>query len=300
MSEWWERAYPGGPMVGPPFIRPLYPPDANKQGKVPSTNGDDIVAIKRAVWRGGHWQRPDAGFDTVFSNGFSHGKSGNVSENGLAGLQRQNDVDASGWMGESTYNLIRSARIPTGLPHAGEPLLDQSAINLLNEFRDLYLGPSSTVRLAALAKAKTYIGYKESPAGTNGNMFGSWYGANYEPWCAMLVTYCFELGSDGGSPSFAKGSRYAYVPYIVRDAQARKNGLSLTSGPKAGDLVCYDWGGGEYDHVGIFEGGDTASWTAIEGNTSTSNNSNGGQVMRRSRTIFQANKVAFVRVAEPA
>jgi len=30
-------------MVGPPFIRPLYPPDAAKKGRVPSPDGDDIL-----------------------------------------------------------------------------------------------------------------------------------------------------------------------------------------------------------------------------------------------------------------
>jgi len=133
-SNWWERANPGGRMVGPSFIRPLYPPDAAAKGKTPSSNGDDVLAIKRAVWRSGHWPGPASGFDTAFSNQFSHGKSGNVSENGLAGLQRQNNMDATGWMGEPTYNLIRSARIPQGLPHAGEPILDQVATDLLNSY----------------------------------------------------------------------------------------------------------------------------------------------------------------------
>jgi hypothetical protein len=204
----------------------------------------------------------------------------------------------AGWA-RQTYNLIRSARIPTGLPNAGEPLLDQIAINLLTKFRENWLGPTSTVRLAALAKARTYLGYKESPDGTNGNMFGSWYGMNYEPWCAMFVTYCFELGSDGGSPSFVKGSRYAYVPYVVDDARQMRNGLKMTSTPMPGDLVCYDWSGGDFDHIGIFAGGDSVSFTAIEGNTSSSNNSNGGGVMQRSRSVFQAARVAFVRVSEP-
>jgi hypothetical protein len=133
--EWWQTANPGGPMVGPPFIRPLYPPDSTKKGKTPSEDGDDILAIKRAVWRGGRWPGPASGFDKAFSNGFSHGRSGNVSESGLAGLQRQNGIDDSGWMGEKTYNLIRSARIPASLPNAGQPLLDQTAIDLLNGYK---------------------------------------------------------------------------------------------------------------------------------------------------------------------
>jgi hypothetical protein len=293
VSEWWESGNVGGPMVGPPFIRPLYPPDAAEKGKQPSANGSDVAAIKRAVSRSGHW--PWQPFDEAFSNMFSHGASGNVSDNGLAGLQRQNDVDATGWMGEHTYNLIRSARIPWGLPHAGEPLLDAVAIGLLEEYAKQLAG-GTTVRAAALAKAKQQLGYTESPPGTNGTMFGAWYGMNYEPWCAMFVAHCFEHA--GGSPSFAAGSRYAYVPYIVDDARHGRNGLAVTTDPKPGDLVCYDWGrDGVFDHIGMFESGTVFSWQAIEGNTSTSDNSNGGEVMRRSRSADDAN-VVFIRVAE--
>jgi len=300
MAEWWEKANPGGPMVGPPMCRPLYPPDAATRGKKPSVDGDDVIAIKRAVSRSGHW--PWGTFDDSYSNNFSHGKSGNVRDNGLAGLQRQNGIDATGWMGEGTYNLIRSARIPNGLPHAGEPLLDQIAIDILEEYENKppgLGGGGETIRLRALAYAQSYIGYKESPSGTNGNMFGSWYGMNYEPWCAMFCTYCFEHVSDGKSPAFVKGSRYAYCPYIVNDAKAGKYGLRVTKDPMPGDLVVYDWHfDGLADHVGIFESGNSSAWVAVEGNTSTSNNSNGGEVMRRNRSSGEA-AVTFVMVSEP-
>jgi len=288
-------------MVGPPFTRPLYPPDAKSRGKNPSGEGDDVVAIKRAVSRGGHW--PWQPFDGAFSNAFSHGKTGTggaVSSNGLAGVQRQNGVEASGWMGEKTYNLIRSARIPEGLPHAGETLLDAVAIDLLESFRRRYVGGAATVRAAALAKAKTFLGYVESPPGTNGNMFGAWYGMDFEPWCAMFVSYCYEHAGDGGSPTFARGVAYSYCPYVVSEARAKKNGLALTSSPEPGDLVVYDWhGDGVFDHIGLFDewaGGRT--FYAVEGNTSLENDSNGGSVMVRLRDAGSTSLV-FVTVAEP-
>ena len=49
-------------------------------------------------------------------------------------------------MGEKTYNLIRSARIPTGLPHAGEPLLDPVAIELLESYALGSSSPSSPLK----------------------------------------------------------------------------------------------------------------------------------------------------------
>jgi hypothetical protein len=96
-----------------------------------------------------------------------------------------------------------------------------------------------------------------------------------------------------------KGARYAYVPYIVNDARLGKNGLSITSSPKRGDLVCYDWSrDGEYDHIGVFEGWTSGRvFEAIEGNTSLSDNSNGGEVMRRERDAGSQATI-FVRVKE--
>jgi hypothetical protein len=293
--SWWERASPGAPMVGPSMIRPLYPPDAAERGKRPSADGEDIRAIKRAVSRSGHWHWDT--FDDAYSNGFAHGRSGNVSENGLAGLQRQNHIEATGWMGEHTYNLIRSALVPDGLPHAGEHILDNVAIDLLEEYARA--GSSGTTRELALDKARSFLGYQESPPGTNGSMFGAWYGLNFEPWCAMFVSYCFEHVAHG-SPTFIAGVCYAYVPFIVDDAINGRNGLNAVDDPIPGDLVCYDWGGdgGLYDHVGIFEAGDPFGFDAIEGNTSVSNNSNGGEVMRRTRSVYDAAGTTFVRVAE--
>jgi hypothetical protein len=119
------------------------------------------------------------------------------------------------------------------------------------------------------------------------------------PWCAMFVTWCDQL-SGNPTPSFAKGSRYAYVPYIVSDARLGYNGLSVTSSPKPGDLVCFDWNwDGEYDHIGIVSVVPSSSgiFKAIEGNTSTSDNSNGGQVMERSRDR-NAQGTVFVKVRE--
>jgi len=94
--------------------------------------------------------------------------------------------------------------------------------------------------------------------------------------------------------------RYDYVPYLLSDAKNGRYGLSITNSPKAGDLVCFDWNwNGEYDHVGLFENWTSGrAFESVEGNTSTSNNSNGGQVMRRQRDADGQGTV-FVRVAEP-
>ena len=303
MPAWYESAYKGGPMVKVQgFPRPLYAPDAKSHGKTPSSNGDDVIAYKRTVSRAGRWDWQP--FDGAFSNAFSHGKSGNVGDTGIAGVQRQQDIDATGWIGEKTFNTLRSIRVPEGLPHAGEMAMDATAVNLINQAFKKFQGheppppDTQTLRQKALKQAITQIGTVESPPNSNQVKYTSWYNM-IGPWCAMFTTWSYETVGD--SPSFAKGSYYAYVPYIVADARAKKRGLSTTDDPIPGDLVCFDWDfNGEYDHVGLFEKwvDEFGGFSCIEGNTSGSNDSNGGEVMRRTR-YRNSQGTVFVRVKEP-
>jgi CHAP domain-containing protein len=301
VTEWWEHAYAGGPMVKlPGFPRPLYPPDAAAHGHEPSRPGPDVIAYKRTVSRAGRW--PWQAFDDAYSNGFAHGTSGNVGETGVAGVQRQQDIDDTGWIGEKTFNTLRSIRVPEGQPHAGEMAMDDLAAAYLRDAWDLFGGHEPdpggiSLRRLALDYAVGELGTKESPPDSNQVKFCDWYGM-VGPWCAMFVTWCYERAGD--SPAFVQGGRYSYVPYLVADARAGKYGLSITGDPIAGDLVTYDWDwNGEWDHVGIFEDWYSATqFDAIEGNTSTSNDSNGGQVMRRIRTLGSQDTL-FIRVDEP-
>lgn len=306
MSDWWERGYPGGPMVKVAgFPRPLYPPDANRHGKKPSVDGPDVEAYKRTVSRAGRWMW--AAFDDSYSNAFAHGAGPNVRETGIAGVQRQQHLDATGWVGEKTFNTLRSIRIPDDLPHAGEPAMDALAVVLVDEAWFRFGGHepdprAGTVRQAALTRAVSQLGVTEQPPGSNIVEYSDWYGM-VGPWCAMFVSWSYELGAaDTGrdSPAFVRGERYAYCPYIVADARANRYGLTTTDDPVAGDLCVYDFQGDTVsDHVGIFEkwtGGRT--FDAIEGNTSVDSDSNGGAVMRRSRDAFST-PVVFVRVEEP-
>lgn len=317
MTEWWQIPYNGGPMAIPAayFPRPLYPPDAVEKGKRPSSDGPDVLAYKRTICRLGRWgEWEPSTWDDSFSNGFAHGRGPNVVDTGVAGFQRQmNVVPDHGWIGHKTFNMLASARVPTGRPHAGDMAMDANSCNLIAEAFAIYggkaekpppppaptdkpIGPTVTTRQRALDGAIEWLGYIESTG--NDTLFGSWYGMNYQPWCAMFVTYAF-LVEAGGSPSFVRGSRYAYVPYIVNDARANRYGLSVTTKPQPGDVVCFDWQrDGTPDHVGIFEDGTPSWFKCIEGNTSPADNSNGGQVMRRERASADAT-ITFVRVDEP-
>lgn len=148
-------------------------------------------------------------------------------------------------------------------------------------------------RLAALPFAREQVGVKESPAGTNdGPMvrkFQAVTGEYRQPWCASFVQWCLK---QAGMPQpFLE--RTAYVPYIV--GVARQKGWTVTI-PAPGDLACYDWQkDGVADHVGfVYEIIDHRTFRTIEGNTAIGQDSNGGEVMIRTRSISDVQ--AFVRV----
>jgi hypothetical protein len=111
----------------------------------------------------------------------------------------------------------------------------------------------SGLRLKALAEMKKLIGTTEDPPGSNITKVGEFYGVQNE-WCAMGVTMAYVKA---GSTGFAKGSRWAFVPYIVAAARAGQYGLTVTKDPKPGDLVCFDLDNtnfaGHTNHIGMFE-----------------------------------------------
>lgn len=135
------------------------------------------------------------------------------------------------------------------------------------------------------------IGNSEYPRDSNRTKYGAWFGMDGLAWCGMFVSWVYahsgkRLPVIGYTNGFA-GCQTA-VEYF------RKHG-KVVSDPQPGDIVFYDWNNdGRYDHTGIFEAmvDGYQYFTAIEGNTSLSNNSNGGTVMRRTRSVKTA---IFVR-----
>jgi hypothetical protein len=155
--------------------------------------------------------------------------------------------------------------------------------------------PKAGLSKRALALASHYIGTKEYPAGSNVTLFGKWYGEAGVPWCAIFVSYVL---SHVGRPF-----KYSYVPAIVADARAGKNGLrvipatavnaALAKGHPV--LVCYDWTrDGTADHVGFAKEVVGGYVHAVEGNTGDANWSNGGEVLAETRPLSLVQ--AFVEV----
>ena len=69
---------------------------------------------------------------------------------------------------------------------------------------------------------------------------------------------------------------------------AKAAGCWVTKGYQPGDVVIYDFpGGAATDHCGIVESVDGTYISAIEGNTSSNNDADGGAVERRARKFSQ-------------
>lgn len=227
----------------------------------------------------------------------------------------KNKVD--GIFGTYTANAIKEAKYALGYPteqikgFAADPLesyLDGSkGLPILYKARrnsrlkqhvhaQTVAKAEGTLGEKALKSAIGFIGVAESPSGSNKVRFSEWYGI-IGPWCAMFVTYNYVAA---GSKAFQKGSRWSYCPFIVDDARHARNGLRQVAAAdvKTGDVVLYDWDkDGVADHVGIFEGWTDkkkTKFTAVEGNTSGKNPSDGGEVARTNRSIKDT--ICFARV----
>ena len=131
--------------------------------------------------------------------------------------------------------------------------------------------------------AATQVGIRENPPSSNNVRYNTWYygrevsGGSY-PWCMVFVQGVFaQVG-------VALPQRTASCGALMRAAQ--KSGEWVTADYRPGDVVIYDFpGGAATDHCGIVESVADSGVVAIEGNTGSGNDADGGQVQRRSRAF---------------
>ena len=116
--------------------------------------------------------------------------------------------------------------------------------------------------------AKTQMGYAEG--GNNNTYFGAWFGCNYNPWCAMFVSWAASKA--GVSASVVPRQATADRSWAKKQGvyyKSRYWGGSYT--PKKGDLIYFSWSVRDWaDHIGMVTGtgkvdGTTYVYT-IEGN----------------------------------
>ena len=130
-----------------------------------------------------------------------------------------------------------------------------------------------------LAVARSELGYREDPPGTNLTKYGKWFGLNGNPWCMMFIQWVFfQAGAYELLPAHT-GSCGAFM----RAAQAQ--GRWIIDGYRPGDIVIYNFPGNNVltDHCGIVVTALTTGIRAIEGNTGAESDANGGQVQERTR-----------------
>ena len=139
--------------------------------------------------------------------------------------------------------------------------------------------------------ASKEIGYSETPANSNKTKYGKWFGFDGVAWCGMFVSWVYNLA---GYPLPAIGFTKGFAGCQTAVKYFKDKG-KLVKDPKPGDIVFFDWNGdGRYDHTGIFvKHINDNDFETIEGNTSITNNSNGGSVMKRRRSYSVA---IFARV----
>jgi hypothetical protein len=130
--------------------------------------------------------------------------------------------------------------------------------------------------------AASQVGTKENPPDSNLTKYGKWFGINGQKWCATFVSWIYYHAG------YPLGVINTELGYSNCESGYKHWAMTneLTDNPKPGDIVLFDWDHDEIcDHTGIFlrwiEAGSI--FQSFEGNTSTGNNSNGGEVMLRLR-----------------
>ena len=149
-----------------------------------------------------------------------------------------------------------------------------------------------------LKVARSQIGVKESPAGSNKQKYGKEFGLNGVAWCAEFCWWCFKHAGCGNL--FPHNANAAYAQdqvvskcggkWIMKKNTSRSTRQWYLGQAQPGDIVCFDFGkmNAYRQHIGIVESVSGNNLICIEGNTSVSGSqSNGGMVCRKTRYYTQ-------------
>ena len=132
-----------------------------------------------------------------------------------------------------------------------------------------------------LDTALAELGYRESPFGSNRTKYGQWYGLDGQPWCVMFVQWVFHRA---GAAELLP-VKTASCGTMMRGAKAA--GKWVTKDYRPGDVVIFDFSGTgtRTEHMGIIIECRGENLYTVEGNTADGDNSNGGQVLTRLRSL---------------
>lgn len=143
-----------------------------------------------------------------------------------------------------------------------------------------------------VATAASQIGVTEKPRGTNRTPYGAWYGMNGQPWCSIFVAWCYAQHDIDLRRVVTPG--YASCEMALVAYRAKRWTLA-PSAAQPGDIVFFQFDRDRAaDHTGIVESVTGGRLVTVEGNTGATNQTNGGAVMRRTRSWAQVKGVARV------
>lgn len=108
-----------------------------------------------------------------------------------------------------------------------------------------------TMQEKAWAYMHAHLGDHESPPGSNHCPATVTWGHGDMAWCNVIVSLAYINAASHAFSAVAQ--RFQYVPGMLADAQAGKNGLVITKSPVRGDLTVWNYpGGGNADHTTMF------------------------------------------------
>jgi len=150
-------------------------------------------------------------------------------------------------------------------------------------------GEAMTQKERVLELARSQLGVREAPMGTNRVKYNTEYygwevkGAAY-PWCCVFQWWLFRHTEAG--ELFYGGGKTASCSTLLHYYQQRGQGVDKKD-IRPGDLVFFIFDGGKsggVNHVGLCESVEKGYVTTIDGNTGA-DEANGGTVNRRRRSL---------------
>lgn len=111
--------------------------------------------------------------------------------------------------------------------------------------------PEKTMREKAWAYMVAHQGDHESPPGSNHCPATVAWGHGDMAWCNVLVSLAYIRAASHAFSIVTQ--RFQFVPGMLADALAGKNGLVITKSPVRGDIIVWNYpGGGNADHTTMF------------------------------------------------